>query len=100
MDLRQGCLVESEASESSAAKEGANPTGRRLWRPFRHLSRGRLLRLYTESVAPEFIAIVCFLVLLWVAIIVAISHEYRSAVEAAAQATTNLARAFEESTRR
>lgn len=49
---------------------------------------------------PEVVAIACILVLLWAAIIVAINHEYRSAVAAAAQATANLARAFEESTRR
>ncbi|MEJ0016897.1 MAG: EAL domain-containing protein [Acetobacteraceae bacterium] len=58
------------------------------------------MRHYAESLIPELAAIGCFLVLLWVSIILAINHEHHTAVEAAGQSTANLARAFEESTRR
>lgn len=49
---------------------------------------------------PELIAIGCFLALLWTSISIVLNHEYRSAEAAAMQSTGNLARAFEESTRR
>lgn len=52
------------------------------------------------SVAPELATILCFAVLLVVSIAVAIKHEYDTAEAAAVQSTANLARAFEESTRR
>lgn len=53
-----------------------------------------------ESILPELIAIAGFLVLLWASIGVAIEHECDTAKTSAIQTTTNLARAFEESTRR
>ncbi len=53
-----------------------------------------------ESTLPELIAIAGFLVLLWASIGVAIEHEYNTAKNSAVQTTANLARAFEESTRR
>ena len=53
-----------------------------------------------ESTLPELIAIAGFLVLLWASIGVAIEHEYNTARTSAVQTTANLARAFEESTRR
>ena len=49
---------------------------------------------------PEFAAIACLLILLWASIAVAIKHEYQTAKGSAIQNTTNLTRAFEESTRR
>ena len=61
----------------------------------RRRSRGDL-----ESVIPELVAIGCFLLLLWASIGIAINHEYDTAKNAAMQSTANLARAFEESTRR
>ena len=61
----------------------------------RRRSRGDL-----ESVIPELVAIGCFLLLLWASIGIAINHEYGTAKSAAMQSTANLARAFEESTRR
>ena len=62
--------------------------------------RTRRSRDDLESVIPELIAIGCFLVLLWASIGIAINHEYDTAKSAAMQSTANLARAFEESTRR
>jgi diguanylate cyclase (GGDEF)-like protein len=53
-----------------------------------------------ESLLPELIAVGCFLALLWASIAIVLSHEYRSAETTAVQSTGNLARAFEESTRR
>jgi diguanylate cyclase (GGDEF)-like protein len=46
------------------------------------------------------IAIGCFLILPWIGIMAGLHHEYRSAEAAAVRATSNLARALEESTRR
>jgi diguanylate cyclase (GGDEF)-like protein len=53
-----------------------------------------------ESVMPELAAIACFLILLWASIAIALKHEYETAKTGAIQNTANLARAFEESTRR
>jgi diguanylate cyclase (GGDEF)-like protein len=61
---------------------------------------GSRLRFSSESLLPELAAIGCFLALLWVSIGTVLNHEYRSAETAAVQTTGNLARAFEESTRR
>jgi diguanylate cyclase (GGDEF)-like protein len=63
------------------------------------LPSGRL-RFTGESLLPEVAALGCFLALLWGAITVVLQHEYASAEVAAVQSTSNLARAFEESTRR
>ncbi|HVC63526.1 MAG TPA: EAL domain-containing protein [Acetobacteraceae bacterium] len=67
-------------------------------------SRSRIggghLRFNGESLLPELAAIGCFLALLWASIGIALNHEYHSAETAAVQNTGNLARAFEESTRR
>lgn len=49
---------------------------------------------------PELAAIVGFLALLWASIIIAINHEHYTAETAADRSTSNLALAFEESTRR
>ncbi|MGA3397974.1 MAG: EAL domain-containing protein [Acetobacteraceae bacterium] len=61
---------------------------------------GSRLRFTGESLLPELAAIGCFLALLWISIGIVLDHEYRSAETAAMQSTGNLARAFEESTRR
>jgi len=61
---------------------------------------GGRLRFTSESLLPELAAIACFLALLWTSIGVVLDHEYHSAETAAMQSTGNLARAFEESTRR
>jgi diguanylate cyclase (GGDEF)-like protein len=62
--------------------------------------RGCLVRSSTRPLLPELAAIFCFLTLLWASILVALNHEYHAAEVSAVQATGNLARAFEESTRR
>lgn len=64
--------------------------------------RLRRSRVLTAGIwlLPEAVAIMCVLALLWAAIAVALNHEYYNAESAAKQATSNLARAFEESTRR
>ena len=62
--------------------------------------RGCLVRSSTRPLLPELAAIFCFLTLLWASILVALNHEYHAAEASALQATGNLARAFEESTRR
>jgi len=54
----------------------------------------------SESLLPEAFAIAGFLALLWAGVAITLNLEYRSAEDAARQATSNLARAFEESTRR
>ncbi|HTB45916.1 MAG TPA: EAL domain-containing protein [Acetobacteraceae bacterium] len=71
-----------------------------LTRKLRTLFGGSRLRFSSESLLPELAAIGCFLTLLWVSIGIVLDHEYRSAETAAEQTTSNLARAFEESTRR
>ena len=71
-----------------------------VWGVMRRVAHSRRLRGDTESVLPELIAVACFLILLWASIAVAIKHEYDTALSTAAQTTANLARAFEESTRR
>ena len=67
---------------------------------FRRLKSNSRIRGDAESVLPELGAIACFLILLWASIALAIRHEYDTAKNSAIQSTTNLARAFEESTRR
>jgi diguanylate cyclase (GGDEF)-like protein len=62
--------------------------------------RGCLVRSSTRPLLPELAAIICFLTLLWASILVALNHEYHAAEVSAVQSTGNLARAFEESTRR
>ena len=52
------------------------------------------------SLLPELSAIGCLLALLWLSIGIALRHEYHNAESTARQTTSNLARAFEESTRR
>jgi diguanylate cyclase (GGDEF)-like protein len=69
---------------------------RKVWA----LIGGDRLRFSSESLLPELAAIGCFLALLWVSIGIVLDHEYRSAETAAVQSTGNLARAFQESTRR
>ncbi len=64
-----------------------------------HIGRG-LRRPGPEAVLPEVIAISCFLIFLWTGITVGLYREYELALVAAQQSTGNLARAFEESTRR
>ncbi len=49
---------------------------------------------------PELAAIAGFICLLWACVAVAIEHEHHTAEQATMQSTANLARAFEESTRR
>src|ERR1700722_967486 len=71
-----------------------------VWAGLQRVARSHRMRGDTESVLPELIAVACFLILLWASIAVAIKHEYDTAVSTAAQTTANLARAFEESTRR
>ncbi len=63
----------------------------------RHQTDGRSR---PESLLPEVVAICCFLAFVWVSIFVALHHEYLATESAAEQTTGNLARAFEESTRR
>ena len=58
------------------------------------------VRLGGELLLPELAAIVCILALLWTSIAIALTHEHRSAEVTAKHTTSNLARAFEESTRR
>jgi diguanylate cyclase (GGDEF)-like protein len=62
--------------------------------------RGCLARSSARPLLPELAAIFCFLTLMWASILVALNHEYHVAEVSAVQATGNLARAFEESTRR
>src|SRR5579872_6860532 len=71
-----------------------------VWAAVQRLAHSHRIRRDTESVLPELVAVACFLVLLWASIAVAIKHEYDTALSTAAQTTANLARAFEESTRR
>ena len=66
----------------------------------RQIIRSRLLRPLTTPLLPELAAIGCFLALLWISIGIALNYEYRAAETVAVQSTSNLARAFEESTRR
>jgi diguanylate cyclase (GGDEF)-like protein len=66
----------------------------------KRIARSRAVRGDTESVLPELVAVAGFLILLWASIAVAIKHEYDITLSNAAQTTANLARAFEESTRR
>jgi hypothetical protein len=61
---------------------------------------GRLVRVNTDSLLPELAALFCLLALLWASVAIALSHEYYATELAAEQSTGNLARAFEESTRR
>ena len=61
---------------------------------------GQLVRVNTDSLLPELAALFCLLALLWASITIAVSHEYYATEIAAEQSTGNLARAFEESTRR
>jgi len=62
--------------------------------------RGYLVRSSTRPLLPELAAVFCFLTLLWASILIALNHEYHAAEVSAVQSTGNLARAFEESTRR
>jgi len=71
--------------------------------PARRLARriaDRPARVNTHSLLPELTALLCLLALLWASITIALSHEYYATELAAEQSTGNLARAFEESTRR
>ncbi len=61
---------------------------------------GHLVRSDTESLLPELVAVLCLLALLWASITIALTHEYSATETAAKQSASNLARAFEESTRR
>jgi diguanylate cyclase (GGDEF)-like protein len=76
---------------------GAIAARTRTWRP--RIGSGGL-RFSGQSLLPELAAIGCFLALLWISIGVVLDHEYHTAEAAAVQSTGNLARAFEESTRR
>jgi diguanylate cyclase (GGDEF)-like protein len=69
------------------------------WLSERIASHG-LIRPSAVPLLPELAAIACFLVLLWTSILIALNHEYHAAETASVQSTANLARAFEESTRR
>jgi len=106
-----------QAGSSRAQPTGPGPgparlggyasTCRQWWRWIASLSGksrlrigSRQLRFSGESLVPELAAIGCFLALLWVSIGILLHHEYRSAETTAMQTTGNLARAFEESTRR
>jgi diguanylate cyclase (GGDEF)-like protein len=59
-----------------------------------------LLLSSSGSLIPELAALLAFIALLWIAIGIALTHEYRAAETTAEQTTGNLARAFQESTRR
>ena len=74
-------------------------TASRLMMHWRRLCAA-LGRFSSESVLPEAIALSCFLALIWAGISGALYHEYNVAETGANIATSNLARAFEESTRR
>ena len=56
--------------------------------------------LATESMLPEVAALLCLLGLLWSSIVITLDREYDKDRTVAEQTTGNLARAFEESTRR
>ena len=106
--------VQPTAPAQWATGKGEYPTTRQpWWRRFcaSHGAIGSLVRKLRpvigghlpftgESLLPELIAVGCFLALLWASIAIVLSHEYRSAETTAVQSTGNLARAFEESTRR
>lgn len=61
---------------------------------------GVLRWLATESMLPEVAALLCLLALLWSSIVITLDREYDKDKTVAEQTTGNLARAFEESTRR
>ena len=54
----------------------------------------------TRHLLPEMAATGCFVGLIWFCVAITLNHEYEHAAGAAVQATGNLARAFEESTKR
>jgi diguanylate cyclase (GGDEF)-like protein len=95
-----------QAAVGSRHTTGTPPAGMRsgaagsrissLWRR----TSGGLTRFSSESVLPEVVAIVCFLLFMWSGVAAALYHEYLVAEDAAGVSTSNLARAFEESTRR
>jgi len=62
--------------------------------------RSASLRSTVRPLLPELAAIGCFLAFLWASIAGGLSHEYSASETTAIQTTGNLARAFEESTRR
>ncbi len=81
----------------------ASPPGMATGSPLRRMVRWIRFRLgdsEAEALLPEIVAVVCLLVLLWTTIAIALSHEYSATEAAAKQTSSNLARAFEESTRR
>jgi len=61
---------------------------------------GHLVRVNTDTLLSELTALLCLLALMWASITIALTHEYYATELAAEQSTGNLARAFEESTRR
>ncbi|MGD0431460.1 MAG: EAL domain-containing protein [Acetobacteraceae bacterium] len=87
-------MTEEPRNESRAAAKRFSFI--RLWRWL----GARFVKFGSESVVPEISAISCFLILMWAGIGGALYHEYLVAEDAARLTTGNLARAFEESTRR
>lgn len=93
----ENCSNRRQRWQSIAKPFGALASLMRKLRPSR---LHRHLQFTGDSLLPEWIAIACFLALLWSSIGIMLSHEHRSGETAAVQSTGNLARAFEESTRR
>src|SRR5690348_3758571 len=74
--------------------------GPAIWSWLRRHVGQRLARFITGSVLPEVIAVICILALVWGSIVIFLHHDAQSAQALALQSTSNLVRAFEESTRR
>jgi diguanylate cyclase (GGDEF)-like protein len=86
---------------SDAPRNASRPAANSSWMMKLWPRMGaRLVRFSGESVIPEVAAISCFLIFMWVGIAGALYHEYQVAADAAKLNTSNLSRAFEESTRR